>query len=259
MIDCVVITVSRDRPDLVREQAVNLREFAGGVDYRHVVVEMGTDLSRTYHGIDALWYKDKPFRGKCFGHNVGCGYALLAYPDARYYMFIMNDVLFLNPWKPLLDTLDANADIGVLAPTQPRGGYPQCHPRPGSQYHVATTADYLCLTIPGSLVRYFGFLNPEFHYCWGAIHEYAHKMNKEGRVVAYCDAVQTKHLGGTTYGKVKSVCSRAEYTKRAKAFAHKYFLTTYGEDWAEEFTAALPVPVPEKFNTFKMHRHFWRS
>jgi hypothetical protein len=75
--------------------------------------------------------------------------------------------------------------------------------------------------------------------------------------VAYCDKVTKKHLGGTTYGKVKGAVSRDEYQHSAKEFAAHYYVEHYGNKWDDEFSKVLPPEI--KFNTFKMHRILWES
>jgi hypothetical protein len=102
-----------------------------------------------------------------------------------------------------------------------------------------------------------GFLNEQFKYCWGAIHEYSYKIYSNGWKLGYCDIVSMKHFGGTTYGKTKNTISREEYKREAKKFASKYFLENYGQKWDEDFSKHLSTKI--KTNTYKLHRKFWEQ
>jgi len=254
MLDAVIVIVNRDRPDLVKQQIPNLHKFSGDAKFETCVVEMGSENVSEHK---TIWYSDPAFRGKAFGHNVGLRFCELQYQwQPRAWIFLMNDLLFETCWRPLVDTLHAFPSVGVLSPTQPGAGYPKCQPESHLEpFHVVTTCDYLCLAMRPQDCREIGFLNPAFQYCWGAIHELSYLMGRAGKSVAYHDHVHMKHLGGTTYGQVASVCSRVDYVARAKDFAANYFAVNYGSDWDRLFYEAMPVK-PE-CNTFSMHKRFW--
>jgi hypothetical protein len=66
-----------------------------------------------------------------------------------------------------------------------------------------------------------------------------------------------KHLGGTTYGAAANTIARAEYIKRARAWAAEYFEQTYGKNWDELFSSHLPPDI--EINTYKIHRQLWEG
>jgi GT2 family glycosyltransferase len=222
------------------------------------VIEMGSNPKRLSKHC-SLYYADKDYRGKCYGHNVGLRYALFK-GNYRYYWILMNDLVF-NPKADVIGNLvevaDKNPKIGALSPTEPASSYINCKPKRGRDFHLVTTCDYLCLLVRAEAVDKVGFLNPAFKYCWGAIHELSYKLYKNGFWVAYCDKATMKHLGGTTYGKMKNLPSRKVYKRNANRFAARYFVRTYGKNWDKIFSKVLPPMV--EVNAFPPHRKGWES
>ncbi len=157
----------------------------------------------------------------------------------------------------MASVMAANSHIGVMSPAEPEGPYPSCAPEKGRDYHPVSTCDYLALFVRGECVEKYGFLNPAFKYSWGAIHEYAYRLYTDGWKVAYCDRVTMRHLGGTTYGKVKGAVSREKYQLLAKQFAARYFVETYGKEWDTLFGNVLPEDIA--INTFPRHRRLWET
>jgi GT2 family glycosyltransferase len=256
-VEVCAIIVNRDRPDLTDALVEQVKEMGESYDIsvEVVVVEMGSTERSKY---ETIFYDDTNFSGKCYGHNVGLRYALQT-GNYKYFWFLMNDLVFddTNSLKELIRVYEQNEDIAILSPTELESGYPGCRPRAGRDYHVVSTTDYLALLMSHDNIRQIGFLNPVFKYSWGAIHELAFKANRNRKYVAYCDAVNMKHLGGTTYGKTKNVVSREEYQKKAKAFAADYFRNTYGKFWDRLFTSYLPENA--ETNNFITHKKFWES
>ena len=254
--DAAAIIVNRDRPDLTDALARQVKRMGRGLRTDTYVIEMGSK-KRSAH--ESFHYDDDDFRGKCYGHNVGLRLALQK-AKYRYFWILMNDIQFppgADALGTLIETADEYPKIGILSPAEPEGTYADCRRRDGSDYHVVSTCDYLGFLIRRECVKEAGFLNPHFRYCWGAIHELAHKINKKGWVVAYCDKVTMKHLGGTTYGRVANTIPREEYQRRAKEFAARYFVDHYGENWDRVFTEHLPEKV--EINTFELHRAIYEG
>lgn len=264
------IIVSRDRPDLVVKLVKHLKDM-GQPEEDIFVVECGTEEdSIPFNFPNTIWYKDEPFKGKCFGHYVGYQYAKALGRDYRYYWFLHNDVRFsiprgtpnpLSPVKRLVSILQRTA-LGIVSPCEPDGPYPDCKPSKNIHWHYVTTCDYLAPMMSAEMLEVTGPLNPAFRYCWGAIHELAYKAYKNGWRVGYADIVYMTHFGGSTYGKAKGTVSREEYQRRAKKFAAEYFVKTYGENWDDKFTKVLHEQIsPEhiKVNTFKEHRRLWEQ
>ncbi len=252
-----ILIASRNRPDLVDDMVDRLSRQVQ-VEHETIVVECGTDTDKlSPHS--TLRYDDPDFQGKCFGHNLALQYAKLRGPF-DYYWVLMNDLVFEQPGDPaktLIDTMQANPRLAALSPMNTDGGYPQGHAESARQWHPVAVCDYLALMVRAAAVDEVGFLNSAFKYCWGASHEWAFKLYRQGWVTGYCDAVSMKHLGGSTYGATNTkTISRTQYQRQAKQFAHDYFRTHWGENWDEVFwQAAKPYGV--EFNTYAYHKDYW--
>ena len=260
------IIVHRNTPELVDRQVKQIQTMTSICKKKSfsnlkndiLVVDCGSDENKRTN-YPSYWYSDPDFRGKCYGHNIGL--SQLKPKRYDYYWFNHPDMDFdvdMNCLEKLLQVMEKNSEIGLLSSKHST-------PYPGRDqkglhhsWHKVSTCDYLSLLVRGECVEKIGFLNPDFKYCWGAIHEYSHLLYKNGWCVAYCDDAYVTHLGGSTYGKKHTkTISREEYIKRAKMFARKYFVENYGENWDKEFSKYLPPEV--KVNTYKMHREFWED
>lgn len=254
-----VLIASRNRPDLVEALT---QQLARSMTLPHdvYVVECGTDRDKLSPHSN-LWYADPEFRGKCFGHNLALQAAQIA-GRYDYYFVLMNDVVFepgVDPARALIDQLEREPRMALLSPTDVDGGYPGAERRGRDGWRAVTTCDYLGFMLRASAVDEVGFLNPEFKYCWGAIHELSYKLYSHGWFVAYSDEVTYKHLGGSTYGqKGTQTISREEYQQRAKRFAFDYFRRHYGDNWDELFWAAAQGHGIER-DTFAEHKRLWSS
>lgn len=256
--DVAAIIVNRNRSDLVDSMVLQLRSMGQHLSMDVYVIEMGSDRNDLSQHC-SLYYDDPDFLGKCYGHNVGLRLAR-SRGDYRYYWVLMNDLVFeeqVDTVGELVRVADAHPAIAVLSPTEPQSGYANCRPKPDRDFHLVTTCDYLALLVRAEAVSDVGFLNPVFTYSWGAIHEYAYKLYSKGWQVAYCDKVTMKHLGGTTYGRVKGTISRQEYRRRAKVFAARYFVEHYGSKWDDDFSKVLPPQI--EINAFGLHRRIWET
>lgn len=258
--DVAAIVVSRNRPDLVEMMAGQVKRMGEALKTDLYVVEMGTDKDKLTDN-PTLWYADEDFRGKCYGHNVGLRW-VLSQGRYRYYWILMNDLVFPegeDTLKILHAVMEENPSLAILSPTEPEGGYPASKPAEGglTPYRVVSTTDYLAILVRDEAIASAGFLNPEFKFCWGAIHELSHKLYRQGLKIAYCDKATMKHLGGTTYGKAKNTISREKYLTLAKDFAANYFIEHYGRDWDVKFAADLPPEAVS--NTYSRHRKLWEA
>lgn len=248
------VVVNRNQPAMTDKLVLRLLTMPGRVSMDIYIIEMGSEKRSKYC---SFHYPDTDYRGKCYGHNVGIRLAK-SQSAYDYYWVMMNDLIYpeeQNPLHTLFDTMEQNPRLGILSPAEPEAGYVNCKPRPGKEYHLVSTCDYLSLFIRSAAIDVAGFLNPEFKHCWGAIHELAYNMYRNKFYVAYSDRVTMKHLGGTTYGKQKGLISREEYQKQAGRFAAFYFVKKYGKDWDEKFSKVLPKSV--EINAFPPHRAIW--
>lgn len=253
------ILVSRNRPDLVEDTVQFVR--GNSKDVELCVVESGTDQDKlTEH--TTIWYDDPDYRGKVLAHNIGMHYMLMN-REYDYFWFFMNDTPFqttsFDVGKKLASILQKNPHIGALSPTSISDGYASSHPQGSKKPRVVTTTDYLNLMVPAQVVKDVGFLNPDFNYSWGAIHEYSYKLYQLGLAVAYTDQVTYKHLGGSTYTNKTNTIKREDYKQRAKEFAAQYFVKEYGNDWDKKFWETANREYDIEVNTYELHRAFWEK
>jgi hypothetical protein len=242
--DVAVIIVNRNRPDLTDVLVGQVDAMGTGLEVDAYVIEMGSEPEKLGRHC-SLRYDDPDFRGKCYGHNVGLRLARST-ARYRYYWILMNDLVFeegVDSLGELVRIADADPRMAILSPTEHEGASPVGAPVEGADFHLVPSPDYLSLLVRSEAIEQVGFLNPEFKYCWGAIVELCYKLYAKGWKAAYCDRVVMKHLGGTTYGKVKGAPSRSEYQLKAAQFAARYFLEHYGNSWDEVFVQALPAEV----------------
>ena len=256
--DVAAIVVNRNRPDLTDTLVQQLQNMGQHLSMDIYVIEMGSDEDKLSQYC-SLHYDDPDFRGKCYGHNVGLRLAR-SKGNYRYYFTLMNDLVFeedIDSIGELVKIADANPKLAILSPTEYEGACPDGKPLPNSDFHLVSACDYLALLVRAESVNDVGFLNPDFRYCWGAIHEFAYKLYSRIWQVAYCDKVTMKHLGGTTYGKVKGTVSREEYRRKAREFAVRYFVEHYGSNWDDDFSKVLPPQI--RYNFFKRVRRSWEG
>ncbi|HET6865010.1 MAG TPA: sulfatase-like hydrolase/transferase [Solirubrobacteraceae bacterium] len=251
------VIVSRNRPDLVESTIEQLRRY-DSVPNDIYVVECGTDADKlTPH--TSVWYADPDFRGKCYGHDLGLKFAR-GQGDYDAFFMLMNDLVFdraIDHVGELVRLLEENPRLAIVSPTDTSGQYPGSAARSGNGWRPVTTADYLALMTRAEAIDEVGFLNPDFRYCWGAIHELSFKLYSRGWALGYADGVTYEHLGGTTYGAAgTATIKRDEYVERAKSFAHHYFLDQYGPDWSDVFWQAAAGHGIE-INTYAAHRKLW--
>jgi len=199
--------------------------------------------------------EEEPFKGKCHGHYS----ALQEHQDKScdYYWFNHPDLSFaidMDCLSKLLTVMERNPWIAVISPTERTARYVDMLKR-GYRWHPVARCDYLSLLIRASVIEQIGFLNPDFVYSWGAIHEYSYKVYKNHWCVAYCDVAKMHHFGGTTYGK-KDTIGREAYRKNAVEFARDYFIKNYGQNWDKEFAKVLPYGVR---NTYSVSRQNWEE
>ena len=201
-----------------------------------------------------IWNCDEePFLGKLYGHHR----ALQEHQDKScdYYWFNHPDLSFaidMDCLSKIIAVMEKNPWIAVISPTEDTGSYIDMF-KDGYRWHPVARCDYLSLLIRASVIEKIGFMNPDFIYSWGAIHEYSYKVYKNRWCVAYCDVAKMHHFGGTTYGK-KDTISRKAYQQNARQFARDYFIKNYGQNWDKEFAKMLPNGVR---NTYNVSRQNW--
>jgi len=252
------LIVSRNRPDLVTELVDDIKQY-NTFENDIYLVECGTDANNLTE-YTTLWYEDKDFKGKCFGHNLLLDYVQSIGKKYDYFLITMNDVFMQHTGDPIAELvriMEENKRIGILSPTNLDGLYPGSQKQNKGDSHVVTTCDYLCFLMRSDALSNVGFLNRYFKYCWGAIHELSYKLYKEDWTINYCDTFSYNHLGGSTYGaKDTQTISREEYQYCAKKFAAQYFLENYGVNWDSEFWEICKSYEISQ-DTYKTHRQLW--
>jgi len=229
--------VNRNTNDLAENQKRQIELMTGRISHLH-------------NEIIIYNCEEEPFQGKLRGHyralqeyqNRSCNYYWFNHPDLSF-------AIDMDCLLKLLTFMEKNPWIGVISPTEDSDSY-QGMFKHGYRWHPVAACNYLSLLIRASVIEEIGFMNPDFIYCWGAIHEYSNKLYKNGWCVAYCDIAKMHHFGGTTYGKAGAV-SRETYQKKAKEFARNYFIENYGRNWDKEFAKALPEGV---INVYSAHK-----
>ncbi len=250
MVNIATLLVSRNDPDLVERQVEALARIKLPNDL--YVVEMGTAPAKMSKW-STLYYADDDSRGECFGHNLALNVARQT-RKYDYYLVVMNGV-FMNfeddPVARMIDYMDRHPDLGLLSPTRQEGIAPASARSAETGLRPATSVDYLCFLIRGEAIERVGFLNPDFKYGLGAVHELTHKMYLNGYFAAYLDDFDYTHLGGSTSGS-------QEARRDAGRFASDYFRTLYGPDWSRRFwEATWHYPIAE--NSYGLDRRSWAS
>ena len=254
--DLAILIVNRNRPDLTDRLVAQLEPLGSTVSKDIFVVECGSDPDKQSK-YASYCYEDEPFRGKCRGHVLGLDWVTQNHGRYEFYWFMMNDLILApnpDPIDVLTGYLRAESKMGLISPTELDSGYAGSRPQPRSEWRKMSTTDYLAVMMKGACIREVGYMNPDFKYSWGAIHELSHKMYRAEWFIAYCDRVVMKHLGGTTYGQTRGTVSRQDYQKRAAQFARDYFVSTYGENWDADFSACL---TPDVEDNYKRHRELF--
>lgn len=263
-----VIIVSVNRSDLVCRQLEESNVWFDKYKPDVYVVEMGEEVGdysslKTNLNIDVIHaFEKNGFRGKCYGHNVGLRHALLK-KNYKYVWSLMNDVLFSEYEQPpiidyMVDFLERNQDVAFISPTEPDSTSHHGKTKPNSEYRFVHNCDYLALFMSTNTIKNIGYLNPSFLYSWGASPELSYLGYKKGKKTAYIDKLKMRHLGGSTYGKVKGVPSRKSYQAEAAKFCSLYFRENYGVNWDREFDSVLSSDCENK-KPFEKARKFWDS
>lgn len=253
-----IIVMNRDRPDLTDAVVEQVREMGEGLDTELFVVEAGSRPDgRSKYMTHS--FRDRNYRGRYFAFNKGLEFAHKTQPEWDYYWFVCNDIVFpdgQDTLRLLWEAMQSDPRMAGIGPGEPEADdYEGCHPKPGRDWHKASTIHGLAMLMRGVAYREAGYCSPRFRYAQGASVEFAYNVYRKGWFLAYSDRATVYHApGGSTYGKVVKI-SRHEYQRRARNFAARYMRRTYGENWDELFSSVLPQDV--EINTFPWHRRVW--
>lgn len=252
------LLVSRNRPDLVEAMATQLRARVT-LPCDLYVVECGTQLQKLTP-YTSVWYRDEGRRGEAYAHNLGLQQAKLQGPY-NYYWVLTNELIFQgtdDPAQTLVGTLEREVRMAICSQTDFDGGYPASAPLPGRDWHAVTTCDYLGFMMKATALDECGFLNPQFKYREGAIHELAYKLYAQGWFVAYSDRTSYQHAEPWEHGAAANPVSRLLYEQNAKRFAFDYYRSRYGDDWDEKFWT-VAAPFHPSFNSFTRDKRVWAN
>ena len=238
-----ILIASRNRPDRIERLAESLGRNVQ-VDADWIAVEAGTEESRLTP-YTTVHYQDEEFSGFAMAHAVGMEHAReLGRKGAPfdYYWVLTHDLEFadgVDPLRALVDTMEANPRLAVLAPTCSNSAE-SAHraPRPEGGWRPAILSEPSGFLIRAEAVEECGFLNPAFRYGAGAMIELSHRLLQQGWQLGYSDDCSYRYVGETTYGHPGTeTISASERERRARRFAYTYFLRIFGPRWAEDFWA----------------------
>jgi len=255
-----IIIMNRGRPALTDAVYEQVAKMGAGLDCQIFVVEAGSspDGQSKYK---THYFRDPKYRGRYFAFNKGLEFAHEERPNWDYYWFVCNDIIFPedeDALRLLWEAMQTDARMAAIGPGEPEADdYEGCHPKPGRDWHKASTIHGLAMLMRGQAYREVGYCSPKFHYSQGAGTELSYKLYRANWFMAYSDLATVYHApGGSTYGKVVKM-SRHEYNRRARNFASKYLRRTYGENWDEVFSAELPDDL--EVNTFPIQKKVWEK
>lgn len=255
-----IIVINRDRPNITDNVVEQIREMGEGLDTYLFVIEAGSrpDKRSKY---STHYFRDRKYKGRYYAFNRGLEFAHKDQPQYDYYWFVVNDIIFpedQDTLRMLYDAMQEDDRMACIGPGEPEADdYKGCHPKPGRNWHKASTVHGLAMLMRGTAYRDVGYNNPKFHYSQGAGSELSYKLYKNNWFMAYSDKAVLYHdQSGSTYGVVTKI-SRHEYHRRARNFASKYLRKHYGQNWDELFASVLTEDVEE--NTFPWQKEVWNT
>jgi len=252
-----IIVINRDRPELADQVVDQIDRMGAGLEKSIYVVECGSRRPEGCSRRMTHWFRDPGYRGRYYGFHRGLEIARLN-GKADFYWFVVNDISFPDGQDVLAELVGAmNEDpkMGLIGPGEPEADdYEGCHPKPGRRWHKVATVHGLAHLIRGEVIDTVGYMNPAFRYSQGAGAEYAYKLYRAGWFLSYSDVATLHHAGSSTYGIVTKI-SRHEYHRRARKFATRYLEKTYGANWDELFSSALPPEI--ETNMFPKQKEIW--
>lgn len=255
-----IIVMNRDRPELTDKVVEQLQTMGEGLDTQLFVVEAGsTPEGRSKYMTH--YFRDPNYRGRYFAFNQGLKFAHDARSEWDYYWFVCNDIIFpegQDSLRLLWEAMQSDPRMAGIGPGEPEADdYEGCQPKPGRDWHKASTIHGLAMLMRGEAYRDVGYCSPKFRYSQGAGTEFAYNVYRNGWFLAYSDIATVYHApGGSTYGKVVKI-SRHEYQRRARNYASSYLRRTYGENWDEVFSSVLPEDID--YNTFPLQKKIWNT
>lgn len=254
-----IITVHRNRPDLVDEQVKQIeslievaRDSFPQLECRVLLVDCGSDLERRSEH-PHYWYPDPDFSGKLLGHLRGIE---LVGDQYDYYWINHPDIDFKKDsqcLEKLLSVMEENKAIGIMTPKY-NGSFPGVNDgEEGQKWHQVASMEFLSGMIRGDAMREIGTPDRAFTFGWGLGMDYSYRMWSAGWIVACCDWTEVEHLGPCTYGAngTKTI-SRKDYLVQANRQALELMSEKYGERWEVELAKVLPSEV--KTDNFKFLR-----
>ncbi|MBI5432779.1 MAG: DUF1698 domain-containing protein [Planctomycetes bacterium] len=188
-------------------------------------------------------------RGASFARNVALSAAKL---DGRFdYYVVLSSALELDPESNQLDRLieqlESEPRLALLAPTLANGSYPGSTRKADSAWHAVATCDDAGYVLRASAIDEVGFLDPAREHDAGAIDELAFRLYSRGWIVACSDTVTCRRASGAAHPAPSS---------RELASTLDAFRRAHGERWDEVFFAATRRHALES-NTYALHRERW--
>ncbi len=243
-----ILVVARNQPDSVR--ALRTRITASvSVPHETFVVEWGTDpvdLSRA----SSLWLADDERRGEAFALNLALQAARMA--DDFDYVWVLRADARIEAGTDLpgraIRTLEAEPNLGLLAPPDPTAGTARPGGGDGGWRPVATVAH------PGFFLRAaaldeVGFLDPDFRLATGAIDELCFRLHAAGWGVAESDELALPTDPDHPFAHPAEEAG-------AQRFALAWLAANHGSDWDRAFWRAAEAHGVEE-DRFAARRAAW--
>ena len=252
------IIINRDQPQMTNAVVEQVLKMGAGLHNTIYVVEAGSSQAGQSQ-FATHWFRDPSYRGRYYAFNRGLD-LVLAENCFDYVWFVVNDISFpedQDVLRKLWEISEREPRMAIIGPGEPESDdYQGCKPQEGREWHKASNVHGLAWLMKIQAIKEVGYAARHFHYSWGASTELSYKLYRAGWFMAYADTAFLYHRGGSTYGKVVKV-SRHEYLRRARNYARKYFEKTYGNNWDEEFSKALPDDV--EINMYPIQRKVWEK
>ncbi|MEZ6014220.1 MAG: hypothetical protein R3F49_03840 [Planctomycetota bacterium] len=282
-----VLVAAQDRPEHVERLSGWLARNMT-YDYDLFVVESGGAPSGPTYGVSlsqsaaersaqTLHHPDATLRGPCFAQNVALEHARavgqIGIPYDFYWALAVDVALpeGVDVARSLIAAFQDAPRLALLAPTRADaphradsgadpGADPDARQRPGGGWRPTATCADACLMLRAEAVEEVGFLNPDFRYGLGAVHELSYHLHFAGWRVGYSDDV--------TYSRAERVSTHAAAAlsddrfegdaseRPAQRFAYAYFTRVYGPDWPQRFWAEVQPFGPER-DTFALDARTW--
>jgi hypothetical protein len=231
-----ILITTRNHPQRI-EQLLRRIESSVTIPHDVFVAECGPDV-HDFPDVNLVRVED-------IGHRDDCGGLTLALEAARksgrhdYYWILTEEVSFdadTDVVLGLIDRLERERLMAIAAPTWNQVGFsPRPDPTSPDGWRAVASCELRGFVMKADAIEDVGFLNTEFVYGVGAMHELCHRLYSAGWFVGRCEDVVLR-LNAATVLERKADCALEHYAQACR-FAYEWFRTHHGEDWDAKFWA----------------------